>query len=231
MGQILRVMSGLAVRAAFDSAIVPAFEKEAGCEVVTGWTPTTLIMQRVPAGDTADVLVVTKSAMDKLADGGFVVRDSRIELVHSRVGLAVPGGAPHPDIGTLDAFRAALLGARSVAYSRAGASGIHFEKVLEELGIAEEVRGRATVIPEGFTAEKLVSGEADLAVQQVSELLVVPGIDIVGRFPEAVQTVTSFSAATTPSASDPSLAARFMAFLHSPLAAEAYRKTGVDPAF
>ncbi len=231
MGQTLRIMSGLAVRAAFDSGIVPAFEAETGCKVVTEWTPTTLIMERVPAGDTADILVVIKGAMDKLSDGGFIDRDSRIEVVHSRVGLAVAGGAPHPEIGTLEGFRDALLGARSVVYSRAGASGIHFEKVLDQLGIADAVRGRATVIPEGFTAEKLVSGEADLAVQQVSELLVVPGIEVVGRFPEAVQTVTSFSAARTPSASDPVLAARFLAFLQSPLAVEAYGRTGVDPAF
>jgi molybdate transport system substrate-binding protein len=230
-GQALHIMSGLAVRAAFDSAIVPKFEAETGCKVKIDWLPTTLIMQKVPAGEVADILVLVRSAMDQLVEQGFADASTRAELVHSRVGLAVRAGAPHPDISTMDAFRDALLAARSVVYSRAGASGIHFETVLEKLGIADEVRARATVIPAGFTAEKLVTGEADLAIQQVSELMVVPGIEIVGRFPDAVQTVTSFSAALMPNARNEELARAFMASLQTPEAVQAYRAGGVDPAF
>lgn len=230
-GQTLRIMSGLAVRAAFDRAIIPAFESRTGCKVAVDWSPTTLITKRVEAGEKADILVIIAGAMDSLAGKGLIDTASRIEVVHSRIGLAVPEGAPHPDVSTLENFRDALRGARSVAYSRAGASGIHFEKVLDKLGIAEEVRAKATVIPEGFTAEKLVSGEADLAVQQVSELLVVPGIEIIGRFPEEVQTVTSFSAAIMPDAANRAAAEQFLAALHDAEAVEAYQATGVDPAF
>lgn len=227
----LKILSGLVVRGAFDKALVPAFEAATGSQVAVDWVPTTLILQQVPAGQRADILIVTRAAMDQLIGLGLMQEASRIELVHSRIGLAVKAGAPHPDIATPERFAQALLQARSVAYSRAGASGIHFETVLEKLGIAEPVRARATVIPAGFTAEKLVSGEADLAVQQVSELMVVPGIAVVGRFPESLQTVSSFSAAIMRDAAEPELARRFLASLTTPEAARAYRETGVDPAF
>ena len=230
-GQTLTILSGLVVRGAFDSAIVPGFQATTGCTVAVDWVPTTLIMQQVPGGQRADILIVTRAAMDQLVALGLMDAASRIELVHSRIGLAVPAGAPHPDITTPERFSSALQTARSVAYSRAGASGIHFETVLDKLGISEAVRSKATVIPAGFTAEKLVSGEADLAVQQVSELLVVPGIEVVGRFPEDLQTVSSFSAAVMRDAPQPEAAKQFLASLTTPEAVKVYLVTGVDPAF
>jgi molybdate transport system substrate-binding protein len=152
-----------------------------------------------------------------------------VEVADSRLGLAVTKGAPHPAIGTVDQLRHALVQARSIAYSRAGASGIYFEKLIEQLGIAETVRAKATVIPSGFTAEKLVSGEADLAVQQVSELMVVPGIEVIGKLPEAVQQVTSFSAAMMPGSMQRAAAGAFLAGLKTDLARAAYIASGVDP--
>src|SRR6185437_11142847 len=107
---------------------------------------------------------------------------------------AVKAGAAHPDIATEAALGAALLGARSVAYSRLGASGIYFAQLIEQLGIASEVNARATIIPAGFTAEKLLTGEADLAVQQISELMQVGGIEVVGPIPHDLQTPAVFSA-------------------------------------
>ncbi|HYI84675.1 MAG TPA: substrate-binding domain-containing protein [Acetobacteraceae bacterium] len=229
-GQTLRLISSLAVRAPFDAAIVPNFEVETGCKVEVDWLPTAMIMEKLAAGERAEVLIVVAASIDKLAEQGLVEPASRIDLVDSSVGLAVRAGAPHPDISTLDAFKRALVEARSVAYSRAGASGIHFETVLERLGIADAVRSKATVIPAGFTAEKLVSGEADLAVQQVSELMVVPGIEVIGRFPEPVEAVTTFSAAIMRDAANRPPAERFLATLRNERAAAAYRAAGLDPA-
>jgi len=108
----------------------------------------------------------------------------------------VARGAPRPDLSTADTFRQVLPDARSAALSHGGASGSYFAGLIEQLGIAETIRAKATVIPAGFTAEKLVSGEADLAIQQVSELMVVDGIDIVGPFPAEVQATMRFAAAT-----------------------------------
>ena len=230
-GQTLRVMSSLAVRAAFDASIVPAFEAETGCKVAVDWTPTTMIMQRVAAGERVDVLVAVDGSMDGLVEQNQVDAASRAAIVESRLGLAVRAGAPHPDMSTLESFKRALVEARSVAYSHAGASGIHLETVLEKLGIADAVRSKATVIPAGFTAEKLVTGEADLAVQQVSELMVVPGVEVFGRFPDAVQAVTTFSAAIMREAVNRPAAERFLATLRTKEAADAYRAGGLDPAF
>jgi len=230
-GVTLRILSGLAVRGAFEGGIVAEYEAKTGNTVAVDWVPTTLIMTRVAAGEQADLLVVIKASMDELVAQGKVDPATRVEVAHSRLGLAVARGAAHPAIGSLEEFKAALLQARSIAYSRAGASGIHFEAVIDRLGIGDAVRGRATVIPAGFTAEKLVTGEADLAVQQVSELMVVPGIEVVGKFPEEMQQVSSFSAAMMAQSSNRAAAEAFLSALSGEGAKAAYLASGVDPAF
>lgn len=226
----LRILSGLAVRGAFEGGIIQEYEARTGHKVDVAWVPTTLIMTKVAAGEQTDVLVVIRDAMDQLIAQGKVDPATRAEVAHSRLGVAVARGAAHPPVGTVDEFRAALLGARSVAYSRAGASGIHFESVIEKLGIADEVRRKATVIPAGFTAEKIVTGEADLAVQQVSELLVVDGIEVVGKYPEELQQVSSFSAAMMTGSPNRAAAEAFLSGLQSDVAKAAYVASGVDPA-
>jgi len=226
----LRILSGLAVRGAFEGGIIADYEAKTGHRVDVAWVPTTLIMSKVAAGEQADVLVLVRDAMDQLVAQGQVDPATRVEVAHSRLGVAVPRGAAHPPMGSVEEFRAALLGARSVAYSRAGASGIHFEGMIERLGIADAVRGRATVIPAGFTAEKLVTGEADLAVQQVSELMVVDGVEVVGKYPEELQQVSSFSAAMMTSSPHRAAAEAFLAGLNGERANAAYLASGVDPA-
>jgi molybdate transport system substrate-binding protein len=218
------------VRGAFEGGIVADYEASTGNTVAVDWVPTTLIMSKVAAGEQTDVLVLVKASMDALVEQGKVDPATRVEVAHSRLGLAVARGAAHPAIVSVEDFKAALLQARSVAYSRAGASGIHFEKVIDRLGIGDAVRSRATVIPAGFTAEKLVTGEADLAVQQVSELLVVPGIEVVGRFPEEMQQVSSFSAGMMAQSPNRAAAEAFLAALKGERARAAYLASGIDPA-
>jgi molybdate transport system substrate-binding protein len=145
-------------------------------------------------GEEADLVILTREGLDELAREGRVISASSIDLARSYIGIAVRGGAAHPDIATEAALRRALLAARSVAYSRIGASGIFFAQLIERLGIGAEVNAHAVVIPSGFTAEKLVTGEADLAVQQISELKQVLGIEIVGPIPRELQTPAVFSA-------------------------------------
>jgi molybdate transport system substrate-binding protein len=225
----LRLMCALVVREAFDRTIVPAYESESGYRTVIEWTPTTVIMNKIAEGERADAVVLIRDSMDKLVEQGLVDPATRIEVVDSRVGIAVPKGALHPDISTPEAFTSALLNARSVAYSKAGASGIYFEAMMARLGITEAINARATVIPAGFTAEKLTTGEADFAVQQLSELLVVPGIEIVGPFPDALQNVTHFSAAIMRDAVNREGAEHFLAMLTEERAVAAYRASGLDP--
>ena len=225
-----RLKCALVVRGAFDAHVIPAFAASGGRTEIH-WAPTTVIVKALEAGETADAVLVLSDAMDRLIADGRVEPETRVDAVRSRYGIAVRAGAPHPDIATVEALKRTLTDARSVAYSRAGASGIYFAKLLPQLGLAEVVNGRATIIPQGFTAEKLVSGEADIAVQQISELMVVPGIEIVGPFPEPVQEVTTFSAAILRDATDRDGAARFLAGLTTPEAAAAYRASGLEPAY
>ena len=225
-----RLMCALVVRGAFDAHVVPAFAA-AGGAVAIDWAPTAVIMEKIAAGETADAVLVLSGAMDRLIAEGRVEAGSRVEIARSRYGIAVRKGASHPDIGTVEALKRTLTQARSVAYSRAGASGIYFAGLLPRLGIEAAVNARATIIPQGFTAEKLVSGEADIAVQQISELMVVDGIAVVGPFPDPVQEVTTFCAAVMRGAADPEGAARFIAGLTTAEAAAAYRESGLEPAF
>jgi molybdate transport system substrate-binding protein len=140
---------------------------------------------------------------------------SVVDLARSYVGIAVKAGDPHPDIATEAAFRASLLAARSVAYSRIGASGIYFAELIARLGIAAGINAKATVTS-GFTAERLITGEAGLAVQQISELKQVNGIEIVGPIPLSLQTPAVFSAGRMAASEKPAQADALLRFLASP---------------
>lgn len=223
----INVMAGLAVEVAINRWLKPKFEGESGYVLDIDWRPTAAIMKSIEAGDRADVIIGIDGSMDKLVEAGIVRKDSRVALADSILGVGVKAGAPRPDISTLDAFKQAMVEARGVAYSRAGASGIYFAGLIERLGIADAVNARAVVIPMGFTAEKVASGEAEVAVQQVSELMTVPGIDIVGPFPPEVQVVTRFDAAIFAEPRNPAGAAAFVAALSSPAAAKAYADGGL----
>jgi molybdate transport system substrate-binding protein len=141
----------------------------------------------------------------------------------------VKAGSAHPDIATEKALRATLLGARSIAYSRLGASGIFFAQLIAHLGIASEINARATIVPQGFTAERLVSGEADLAVQQISELKQVSGVEIVGAIPLHLQTPAVFSAGRLAASKKVEQSDSLLKFLASPEAAPALRESGLEP--
>jgi molybdate transport system substrate-binding protein len=223
----VKVMSGLALEVAVSRWLKPKFEADTHFRLEMDWRPTTAIMKSIEQGERADVVVAIAQSMDQLCDSGVVRAGTRVRLAESILGVGVRQGAPKPDVSTVDAFKQAMLAARAVAYSKAGASGILFGKVIERLGIASEVNGRAVVIPMGFTGEKVVSGEADLAIQQVSELMSVPGIDVAGPFPAELQTVSTFDAAIFAEAANPDGAAALMQLLSSPAAAKAYADGGL----
>jgi molybdate transport system substrate-binding protein len=153
---------------------------------------------------------------------------TRTDIARSFVGVAVKAGAPKPDITTVEQFKATLLKARTVAYSKIGASGIFFAGLLDRLGIAEAVR--SLIVPSGFTAERLITGEADLAIQQISELMMVPGIDVVGALPPDIQTVAIFSGGLLTRSSHPEYATALLRSLASPAIAPVLQRTGLEPA-
>jgi molybdate transport system substrate-binding protein len=226
----LHLKCALVVKGAFDASLVPAFEARSGYKLDIDWAPTTVIMAKLAEGAAADALLAVAASVDELIGQGKVDAGTKRIVLSSRIGVAVAKGAPHPDISSLDAFKRAMIDARSVCYSRGGQSGVHFAPMLQRIGIADAVNAKATIIPAGFTAERLVTGEADIAIQQLSELAVVPGVEIVGPLPDAVQKVTIFAAAVMTGSAHRDAAEQFVASLTTEAAFAAYEATRLDPA-
>lgn len=228
MDNTVRVLSTLALKGAVH-ALAARYEAASGARIDADFAPTLALLDRLRGGEAADVVILTREGLAELAREGRVVADSCVDLARSYVGLAVKAGAVHPDIATEPALRAALLGARSVAYSKIGASGILFAQLIERLGIAAEVNARAVVIPSGFTAERLITGEADLAVQQISELKQVAGIEVVGPIPRELQIPAVFSAGRIAASTDVDQAERLLRYLASVEVAPLLRNCGLEP--
>ncbi|GAA1680487.1 substrate-binding domain-containing protein [Glycomyces endophyticus] len=226
MSSSITLFSTLAVRKALDDAILEAFTAETGIAVHTVFDPTVQLVRRIDAGETFDVMIGVTGSFDPLAEQGIVDLATRTAVARCGIGLAVPPGAPLPDIATKDAFVQTLLDARSVAYSVTGASGIYFKRLIEDLGIADRLNERATIIEKGFIAEAVVDGRADVAIQQLSELLFVPEAVIVGPFPDEVQHYTEFSA-TLAAGAGSAAAQAFVDYLTGPVAAAAYGRTNL----
>ena len=224
----LRILSTLAVVGAMRG-LGTRLEAVAGLRVEADFLPTTGLLQRIRAGERAELAILTAEGIGELVGEGVLVEASRADLVRSHIGFAVQAGAPHPPLDTPEALRATLLAVPSLAYSRTGASGIAFAALIEQLGIADAVNAKARIIPSGFTAELAARGEVALAVQQVSELLAVPGIEVAGRLPPELAVVAVFSAATFREATQPAAAARLIRFLQSPEAAPALEAAGLEP--
>jgi molybdate transport system substrate-binding protein len=228
MSDAIRVLSTLALKGAVHG-LASQYQAAGGAPIEADFAPTLALLERLRAGEAADVVILTREGLDEVAREGRVVAESCVDLARSWVGIAVKAGAAHPDVATEAALRAALLGARSVAYSRLGASGILFAQLIERLGIASDINARAVIIPQGFTAERLVTGEADLAVQQISELKQIAGIEVVGVIPRELQTPAVFSAGRMAASDKVAPSDQLLRFLASKDVAPVLRESGLEP--
>src|SRR6476620_9362011 len=164
-------------------ALVPDFEKQTGNKVVVDNDTAGGLQKRIESGEAFDVAIITPAIVDGLAASGKIVPNSRVNLATVSIGVVVKEGAPKPDIGTVEAFKNALLAAKSVAYidpASGGSSGIYVDKLLERLGIADQVRPKAKLKKGGYVADLIVSGEAELGLHQISEIVPVKGAVLVG---------------------------------------------------
>ena len=210
--------------------VVSAFERTSGTRVVITWGATNSLLKDLEGGAGGDLAILTAEAIDDLISGGKVVAGGRVDLARSGIGVAVRKGVKRPDIGSPEALKRALLAAKSVAHSKSGMSGIYFPTVLARLGIADAMKAKI-VIPDPGTpiGEVVVKGGAEIGIQQISELLPVAGIEIVGPLPAALQKITTFSAGVLTAAKEPAAAAALLKFV----AAESPRllkQKGLEPA-
>ncbi len=210
--------------------LVPAFERASGTKVAITWGSAAGLLKELAAGAGGDLVILSAEAIDDLVSQGSVVAGSKVDLARSAIGVAVRKGAKKPDIGSPDALKRALLAAKSVSHSKTGMSGIHFATVPARLGIADEMKSKI-VIPDPGTpvGEVVARGDAEIGIQQISELLPVEGVEIVGPLPAELQKITTFSAGVLAAAKEPAAAGALVKYL----AAEAPRllkEKGLEPA-
>lgn len=228
----IRVMNSGGFSEAYK-LLKPKFEAATGHTLVTAWGPSMghspeAIPNRLLRGEPADVVIMVGYALGQLIVQGVVAADSRVDLADSRIGMAVRAGQAKPDISTVEGLKTAMLGAKSIAYSDS-ASGVYIERELfKKLGIEQQLAGRAKMIEKTPVGELVASGEYELGFQQVSEILPVSGIEFVSRIPEAVQSVTVFSAGIPVKAAHPAAARELIRFMASPEAQADVIKSGMD---
>ena len=229
----VKVMISGGLTAAYKE-LVPQFERATGNKVFTAYGPSmgtteNAIPVRLARGEAADVLIMVGDALGEMIEQGKAVRTSRVDLVRSPIGIAVRSGATKPDIRTPDELKQTLLNAKSVAYSDS-ASGVYVgTELFKRLGIADEMKNKARMIPAEPVASVVARGDAELGFQQISELLPIAGADLVGPLPPEVQKITVFSAGLTANASQPEAGKALIAFLASAEAAAALKRAGLDP--
>jgi molybdate transport system substrate-binding protein len=229
----VRVMISGGLTAAYQ-ALVPEFERATGHKVLTAFGPsmgTTVnaIPVRLERGEPADVLIMVGYALGDLIKQGKVMADTRVDLVKSPIGIAVKAGAPKPDISSTEAVKRALLAAKSIAYSDS-ASGVYVStEMFGKLGIADEMKDKARKIPATPVGEIVARGDAEIGFQQISELMPVAGIDIVGPLPPELQKITVFSAGVASVSKEPDAGKALIKFLASPAASAAITRSGMEP--
>jgi molybdate transport system substrate-binding protein len=185
--------------------------------------------RRVRAGEAFDLVALASNAIDALMESGHLAAGSRLDLARSGVAVAVPAGAPRPDIGSEAALKAAVLAAPTLGCST-GPSGVQLAQLFERWGIAEQIRPRLVTAPPGVPVGSLLArGEVALGFQQLSELMGMPGIDLLGPMPEAVQILTTFSVARTTACEQPAAAQALLDFLAAPCTATNKRRHGMEP--
>lgn len=221
----MKVFSSPAVKKALDE-VIDLFQQATSVDVKAVFEPTGQLLGRIEAREPFDAMIAVSGSFASL--GPVVDASTLTPVARAGIGVAVNGGTSAPDISTAESFIKTIRGARSVAYSGIGASGAYFATLLEDLGLSEEVGSHATIVKKGYVAEAVVDGTADIAIQQLSELLFVPQAHIVGPLPPEFQHYTEFSAAVSADSTTPVEAQSFVSFLASPAAQAKYLQTMLE---
>ncbi|HET7165967.1 MAG TPA: molybdate ABC transporter substrate-binding protein [Pseudolabrys sp.] len=229
----VKVFSTIGVQAALEE-LAPKFERASGHKLNITWATAAILVKRVQAGETADLMVLTKQSLDALTKDGKASEGADAAFASSGMAVVVKKGAAKPDISTPDAYKKALLEAKTIAYSdpaAGGTSGVFFAKTLERMGIAEQMKAKTKhPPPSGNSAVLVANGEADLAIQQAPEVMSVAGIDVIGSPPGDLNNITVYAAGIGAGSQQAEAANALIKFLHTPEAVAVFREKGLKPA-
>ena len=227
----LKVMSTVALTPALDE-LKPGFESN-GNHLTIVYSTIAELKKRIDGGETADVLILSRPVLDGLQSQGKVVQGSIANIGMSYVAVGVRTGAPLPDISTPDKLKAALLATRSISYAdpaKGGASGIHIAKVIDRLGITDQMKAKTVLVPNAQAGELVAKGEVEMGVAQASEIAAVPGTRVVGPLPGELNSSIIFAVGVGSTSQDPTAAKALIELLTSPAGAAVLKSKGMDPA-
>ena len=227
----IRIASSNILRGVLQE-ITPQFELTTARKLTITYGPPGQIKASLRRGDRTDVIVLGAPGLEDIRKEGLIAADSWVDIATNRIGVAVRSGAPKPDIGSVEAVRRTLLEAKSIVYTDpavGGRSGMHFAIVIERLGIADQVKAKSILNDGSLSAELVARGEAEIAIQFISEIVVVRGVDLIGPLPEELQEITVVAAAIAKSAEHPDAARALIDFLISPSAAPVIKAKGMEP--
>jgi molybdate transport system substrate-binding protein len=227
----IKVLTSVALAAALDE-LVPQYERASGNKLAIGYSLVADIKKRLLGGETADVIILSRPVMDELQKQDKFAPGTIANVAGAAVAVAVRAGAPKPDIGSVDAFKSSLLAAKSIVYAdpaKGGLSGVHFARVLDRLGIAEQMKPKTILVPGAQAADVVAKGEAELGVGQSSEIVPVAGAQLVGPLPGEFASMTVFSAAIGAGSKAPDAATSLIQFLTGPVAAPVFKSKGLEP--
>ena len=227
----IKVLTSVALTPVLDE-LKPKFEQASANKLAIGYALIAEIRKRMLAGETADVIILSRPVMDELQKDSKFAPGPIVDIAGTAVALAVRAGAPRPDIGTVEALKRTLLAAKSIVYAdpaKGGASGVYFAQVLERLGIAQQMKPKTMLVPGAQAAEVVAKGEAELGVAQTSEIVTVAGAQVLGPLPGEYGRVTLFSGAVGAGSKVAEEAKALLRFLTGPTAAAALKAKGFQP--
>lgn len=228
----IKVMSTVAMTATLDE-LKPKFEAATGHKVTFVYSVIADLRKRIQEGETADVMILSRAALDDLQSQGKVASGTVVNVASSYVAIGVRAGAVKPDIGSADALKRTLLAVKSIVYAdpaKGGASGVHFAKVVDRLGITDQMKAKTILVPGAQAAEVVARGEAEMGVAQASEIAPIAGAQLVGPLPGDFNSVTIFAAGIGPGSKDPAGAKAFIELVKGPVGAAVLKSKGMDPA-
>ena len=225
----LKLLSSMATRELLNE-LAARYERSTGQPVMAEAAGGVDVAKRVRAGESVDIVVLASAAIDSLIAAGTLLPDSRVDLVKSGVAIAVREGAPQPDVGSEEAVKRAVSGARTLSYST-GPSGVYLEKLFERWGILQDIRSRIVVPPPGVPVGSLVAnGSVELGFQQLSELTTLPGIKVIGPLPPAIQTITVFSGGISSGCERAGSGRALLSYMASPAVVAVKERFGMEAA-